>query len=652
MTSAASLAVCGLITSCTHDIDYEGSAQSTVVKKYEEAFITAFGQPDPNNEWGFGPSTVANSRAMTRTNQGEDYPATSTGINANANEWADPTPGKEFGGWVVPDPLTEEQKAVVKAYFQANPNLRYDDPELRHFFVQQVYKGGTSVGLNSTEVTIAANGSSSYNSSNMDLLTVGENEQHINNFNGGTYGTEDGQSGVGVLDKGYTANDFGSHHHTDQIMLMVNIDDTSCFGYHNSGCSKQINDKAALVGWETIRTWANNNGLNGNCLDDGWNRSFLGFDLALLSYDDVKSDVYANYSDAPANPEYIWDGTNRIKIVTGYDQYWNKIYADDYIHMKDKNGNWLTYVSTNTSMYESSAKVTLAQENGMEGVMCRVDGQPCVNMAVLQPLINQGYLPVKDKNLTEWVKIGYGDGYFSDWIVTLTEAKRQGEHHEDIEGELRVIAEDLSVTQASDWDFNDVVFDVQLADQNTSVKITLRAAGGTLPLVIGGTDVEDYHEVHAEFAKANPGKNITTSTMINTINGDRSYATPTFYLKAKSEWFANAPDEPNGLLKAVAKNMPVEVYKLEKGTKTWVLMECDKGQPAAKIAVSKKYNWCDERAHIDKVYKYKDSKGNEYGGFTLFARGILNAEEWYNYKGLITDDMVNKYLGRQDEILQ
>ena len=63
LTSAAALAFCGLFTSCTHDLGYdESSAQNSVVKTYEQAFITAFGQPDPNQEWGFGTSVKAATR--------------------------------------------------------------------------------------------------------------------------------------------------------------------------------------------------------------------------------------------------------------------------------------------------------------------------------------------------------------------------------------------------------------------------------------------------------------------------------------------------------------------------------------------------------------------------------------------------------------
>ena len=277
MTGIAALAMGGMFTSCSHDMSlYNGNQSEQVLTNYEQAFVNAYGEPAANQTWGFGETTVAGTRGMTRSNPGVDYPATSTGINANANEWADPD--KEFGGWVVPDPLTDEQKNVVKAYFQANPNLTFQDPEWRHFFVQQVYKGKTDPGTNSTEEVTAAD-NTKYTSDNMNLLTVGEVEQHINNFNSGNCSVNGN-----VLDNGGNVN--SGPYHSDQIMLMVNIDDTQCFGYHNTGMSLQRNDKAALVGWETIRTWANSNGLNGDCLNDGWNRSFLGFDFELFSLAD------------------------------------------------------------------------------------------------------------------------------------------------------------------------------------------------------------------------------------------------------------------------------------------------------------------------------------------------------------------------------
>jgi hypothetical protein len=213
-----------------------------------------------------------------------------------------------------------------------------------------------------------------------------------------------------------------------------------------------------------------------------------------------------------------------------------------------------------------------------------------------------------------------------------------------------VICEDLSVTQASDWDFNDVVFDVELINNNTQAQITLRAAGGTLPLWVGTAD----HEVHEEFAKTNEDYAITTSSMVTTTTkGDGKKYTfkglqpATFTVDIQPKWTEGASSEGDGLVNAVAKNMPVKVYKMVNGsTKTWVELKCERGKATAKVAVKNDYQWCDERDHINQVYQYEDMRGNEYGGFTMFSRGILDANDWYKYKGPVTDEMVQEYTGQ------
>ena len=72
---------------------------------------------------------IASARSITRTSL------------PNHNLWGDPTADGGIWNWNVPPALTPKQKLRVKAYFQANPNLTYEDPHLTNFFVQQVYKG-------------------------------------------------------------------------------------------------------------------------------------------------------------------------------------------------------------------------------------------------------------------------------------------------------------------------------------------------------------------------------------------------------------------------------------------------------------------------------------------------------------------------------
>ena len=157
------------------------------------------------------------------------------------------------------------------------------------------------------------------------------------------------------------------------------------------------------------------------------------------------------------------------------------------------------------------------------------------------------------------------------------------------EWDIRVIAEDLNASATtdkvnSDWDFNDVVFDVKFLDtpqvidgENYNVKIRVVAAGGTYPLYVGG------QEVHALFGK-------DTDVMINTkANFGKHYDTdvlPVFYIaddNAKST---------NGKSIAVTVDMgngPIE-------------MTAEVGKPAAKIGVSPNFNYCMERVDITTIY--------------------------------------------------
>ena len=161
-----------------------------------------------------------------------------------------------------------------------------------------------------------------------------------------------------------------------------------------------------------------------------------------------------------------------------------------------------------------------------------------------------------------WYIAGAADGYYSDWIVRVCEAT--------IKPDYRIIAEDLSVEDASDFDFNDVVFDVKMNYPNNGVHtIILQAAGGTLPLKVGDS------EVHGLFG-------VSTTTMVNTGAGVSK--APVTFTYAKHITNVN--------------EIPVKVQK----NGQWIELEALKGKVASKICVKPIYRWCDERKSIDTVY--------------------------------------------------
>ena len=166
MTVMAAVTLGGLFVGCSNDADLSGgnTAEFNIVQNYEKAFVTRFGQPAANQNWGFGASV--NTR----------------GHNANANEWADPD--KAYGGWTVPDPLEDGQKLRVQKYFQYNQDPGGTQCDYTNFFVQQVYKGNPQTkGPYSDEQYQSANNGWVVGSNHMDHLTAGSIHDHINNFN-------------------------------------------------------------------------------------------------------------------------------------------------------------------------------------------------------------------------------------------------------------------------------------------------------------------------------------------------------------------------------------------------------------------------------------------------------------------------------------
>ena len=174
-----------------------------------------------------------------------------------------------------------------------------------------------------------------------------------------------------------------------------------------------------------------------------------------------------------------------------------------------------------------------------------------------------GAFQVPNKNDGKWYIAGAADGYYSDWIVRVCEATPKPDY--------RIIAEDLSVEDAaSDFDFNDVVFDVKMNYPNNGVHtIILQAAGGTLPLKVGDS------EVHGLFG-------VSTTTMVNTGAGVSKAPVTFTYVKHITN----------------VDEIPVTVQK----NGQWIELVAPRGKVASKICVEPRYVWCAERKDIDTVY--------------------------------------------------
>lgn len=619
----------GLFFSCAEkESEYVPIAQQKV-KDFEEIFKEVYGDNiDPYQDWGFNGGKVNldasdssiyvdvvdadGDLAFTRTRAfggnafSIAFPNRTRAAYPNANQWAEQ-------GYTVPPELTEGQKLRVQYYFQTvkitNPNT--PDYGTINFFMQQVYDGGTdpmtkyNTGNNPTtgqpyskEVYLAANNETYIESGkHMDHLTAGPGHTHINNFNNSTYGTNgepnhDVLNSVGVTY--YTTESSpradGKEYHSDQIMLMLNTN-TKCFGYANSDASYVRDDRWTLVSWQVIEdycnnsangyeTWraANHSNIPDKSLNDGWGRSFIGFDFDMIPDDYVFSGTktwsgnkitsiqYNYFSIWLGDNTLVWNGTAYVEASTlgevvdeGNGKRFYPYMPGTTKKVKMMSAQSNEYCGTKQTPDWGDDKWEIdyryKDDQGVEqygGKRTRVD-------YMLQAL-RDGYLPDESSN-KKWYLLGNcADHYYSDWIVSFLPANQSFDQYLETEEEEwvvdeegRVFCEDLGRATREDLDYNDVVFDAKiwkrtyhyvkkLAKYSNPEKtnmlsgypkvvegseinegptyyaqVTLQAAGGTIPISIkaGGTE----YQVHDQFKTPEP---TAIETMVNTRDNNSS----------------------------------------------------------------------------------------------------------------------------------
>ena len=569
MSGIAAIAVCAAFTSCSKNselFDQNAAEQQkqeainknieTAKANYAAAFEKAFGKVGSNVDWGFGSTSKASTRAA----------------NTEHNQWA---AVDNIYKLLVPPALTPGQIQRVKAYFQNNRYLTYEDPHMTDFFVQQVYEGSTAPGALSSEVYTSGNGARVVAGDHMDKLTVGVAQTHVNDFNSADCGEST------VLNNGTKQNDYvpDGTTHQDKITLMLG-ESTEYVGFWCSEGSVQHNDCCALAGADVIDAWAASDeakalGIDlGEAVVDGWDRSFVGLDYEQVSPEDLFRQKYV-WPDGNRSEVKVWDfcsdtnNTHKVKL-NGQLVDANTVPNDQLFF---PNGEPVKWVDDNTNMYlgqnlGTNQNTFNKQENGVK----------YYDLDAVYACINQGAYP-KVNNM-EFIKgLGGRDYIFSDWIVTLTPAK----HFEiDNTPTYRVIAEDLNASEASDFDFNDVVFDVEPNEAGTAAKIVVRAAGGIYKLTVAGQEV---HAAFGQTAKADglypmintqPWNPDVKATLIESYSGDFS---------------------SDAAIRNTIKNIVIKVYKPgfeENG----IELEAQTGKPACKILVDQTFNVVTERTGI------------------------------------------------------
>ena len=683
LTSAAALAFCGLFTSCTHDLDYDGeaaAAQNSVMKTYEQAFITAFGQPDPNQEWGFG-SKNSSTRAFTRAvGTYSNYKGSLEPVNVSFPEDTKdaskflakvpdeiqklPADGNVNGGsWYINNTTTAVNMYTTPGAIYVNGDVDFTSKNFEIKEGSEIYiPSGSRLKLdakssNQLKATI-------YIASGATLETDGElkidNTGKVYNH-GAIICSRFEVNNTAFLYNVGTLTSSGDVYIANSTSRIVNDGTITAASTHVEGSGALQNNAEWTVTGNTVVNcnvggWVN----NGHWTTQNYHYTAGSNNVINNCFLKVTNEFNINMSSASSENGFKIDSNGGVETVNFNG---GKAGSDP----NSKSGPYKVIMG-HKSLFKVTGTATLDGGNKGWGFYGPADGEYAVfqakNVVRAAGLENNqgavtygGNLYVSAEthfaqgndgnpnNLFIYEEGGfsvntniYAPGFQSGTpdIAIATTPCNPGfnDRDDDDPNAIRVICEDLSVTQASDWDFNDAVFDVKFKNgDNSQIEITLRAAGGTLPLYIAG------NEVHKLFKKENPTLDITSGTMVSTgkTNSKGKYRyTKLDGIKAPKFTIDNNFNTNN--VKEIAKAIPVQVVKLVNGEKRMVDIPWQKGAPSARIGVGTDYNWCDETVDIRNWFTASSatSSGDTYSTFQMYVDGDLTESEgenaWYNVK--------------------
>jgi hypothetical protein len=360
----------------------------------------------------------------------------------------------------------------------------------------------------------------------------------------------------------------------------------------------------------------------------------------------VDEDFDINLGDNPGNGNFKMDAGAGVvtKNFNGGGSFTYTYYRSDwyqYVTGSHSGGPFYIYMGAN-SVFKVTETATMNATKADYGIYGPSDGGYAVFQAknIVAGTANQGYEVTYGGNLYVSADSHFANGYSGQYpyidikgnakiyapgfesgkpAISISETACNPGFKGINTVDIRIIAEDLTVngnsTDNTDFDFNDIVFDVKWDKDNDKVYVKFLAAGGELPIFIGNDgDVEPW-ELHQLFKEANDGKNISTKTMMNTYAGQHNaYSCPEKELPRG--WWSGSD------IKTIAKSIKIRVKK--SSVPEAIVLDAPEGKVPSKIAVGTDYEWCDERQGIDAKYFGEDDKR-----FTKYVGGQYDWNTWY-----------------------
>ena len=716
MTVMAAVTLGGLFTGCSSDADLSGgnTAEFNILKNYEDAFITRFGQPHENQTWGFGSNTAASTRALTRASDFLKSKFTLPEFRSKSAITKPDTPtfyttldqvtaaGIPYAGSID---RNSEWAGINAAYLDENSNnIRSDRSQGRTYYISGDVKYWNGFSNGDVTLVVLENstlhlGCASYNlriylapgatldvtktySSSEDWSKANESNGYQpevtiteSDWNGQwTFEKSDAllylSEGSNVIGGNFKFFDGAKILNNGGTITAANVDvdkNTTLWNEGTVSVSNKlqgVNENAFIynaVG-KTISAASleliNNSDLlvndgtvtitNGIALQNSGAEIVNNADMSCGSFSQAAGAKMYNVGNMTmtglthldnSNSGWVNDGQwtcgsfevlgndkgagnnfNNCRLTVNGEFYLNReafildsdagvvcesFKIDDtsgfYLGNKSVlkiNGTLTTeIVNPEYGFFAYGSEYAVVQANGIETT---TNDPQSINyygnlLVAINPHLSAEYYTAESS--VKFTKDGQNIATIPSSTCSPGYEGTTPPPSDPGDFICRVIAEDLTVDQNTDFDFNDVVFDVY-----SKGVIRIRACGGTLPLRVDG------QEVHGLFGKE-------TGDMINTgwngvsIDYENTYRD----IKYSGGSIANA---------AAANGILVEVQK-QSG---WIPLDAPVGEVASKIAVGNNYEWCRERQDIDSKWHLRSTG---YKPFSDYVKGIVIGNEWY-----------------------
>ena len=667
VTGLAAVAISGMFTSCTHDNDsVGGSSDFGVVETYEKAFISRFGTPSPDADWGFGPSTAqAGTRAVSDY---KNYKGTMQPVvwGQDQTDWQWKWMSYEFPSapeFPTTRPNDAEYYAGAYKFFNGG-SIWMDENTSKHVEIQgycdvYIVKSGTgeeNVTIESTDKWYVGNVTNGkkirvFVCPGVTLKIPAKDEGNLQKnveyyfapgsklicnllkLNGTaiymgpsttTTAAKLETNNSGIFYNMGTANISGDISVENDPSIIVNDGILNAANLLTKGSGRIQNNAELTISNKTIvnsnyNLWIN----NGHYKTKYFEYTATSSSVINNCFLEVEEDFSITLGDSPGDFKIDSNGgvltknfygSGPFKVTMGSKSVFkvtNDCYLDatasaiatngygfsgigtDYAVLQAKNvtnhGNpGHGYVAYSGNLYVS-AESHFAQgtEGAAAGAHYIIFMNGCSESNIYAPGFESGKPSITIKKTP--CNPGFGGSDPSEDVV-------------------RVIAEDMgdqTTNESSDFDFNDVVFDVEYVS----------ASEGTLPLTVGWNGDETNESGYIEYEVHNLLG--YSETMI--INTNSKVGNHRDGVEPKTITVSGSFDKNN--LAVGANAIPVKVRKNNK----WYTIEAQKGRAAGKLCVGTDYEWCDERQDIDS--RWKDDNG---GLFLQYSQDpVTLTKYWY-----------------------